>query len=251
MGNLTIDLNCDMGEGCGSDAEMMKYISSASIACGYHAGDRELMRTTIELAIEHGVAVGAHPSYLDRKNFGRTAMSLPPMKVYEIVSEQINELAGVAKVCGTRLNHVKPHGALYNQAATDAELAAAIAQAVVDIDNSLALFGLSGSFSIKEAKKLGLRTASEVFADRTYQNDGSLTPRTSANALIDDPEKSSLQSLDMVKYGRVRSVDAIMVAIKAETICLHGDGSNALRLAIAIRQAFEKSGIAVSPVKRA
>lgn len=235
-----------MGEGCSSDAELMKYVSSANIACGFHAGNRETMLRTVELAIENNVAVGAHPGYRDRENFGRTSMQIPPKEVYAIVTEQIRALDEVAKSRDAKLAHVKPHGALYNQAAKNVELAAAIAQAVRDYDRELILYGLSGSVSIGEAEKLGLMTSNEVFADRTYQNDGSLTPRTHANALIDDRDRSATQVLDMVKYGRVRSTDGIMVKVVADTVCIHGDGANAVEIVRTIQKSLSDAGVEVA-----
>ncbi len=231
MGELTIDINCDLGEGCANDAELMKFISSANIACGYHAGDADTMQKTVDLAIEEGVFIGAHPGYPDRENFGRTAMEMTPKVVHQMVTDQLSVLNEITRSAGGRLNHVKPHGALYNQSAIEPELAAAIANAVQDFDNDLILFGLSGSVSITEAAKLGLRTASEVFADRTYQTDGTLTPRSRPDALIRDTDKAVTQVLDMIKYGRVRSVDAIMIPIVAETVCIHGDGKKAVEFA--------------------
>src|SRR6186713_1652481 len=162
----SVDLNCDMGEGCGNDAELMSFISSANIACGFHAGDIETMRRTAELAVANEVAIGAHPGYLDRENFGRTAMSLPSKEVFEIVREQVLSMSAICAEFQVSLHHVKPHGALYNQAAKDRELAATIAEAVASLDPKLILYGLSGSMLIGEAESAGLRTASEVFADR-------------------------------------------------------------------------------------
>jgi len=244
--HLTIDINCDLGEGCANDAELMKYISSTNIACGFHAGDRDTMRRTVELARQNNVAIGAHPSYRDRENFGRTNMKIPAKEVYDIVTEQIATLNDIAKSSGGKLAHVKPHGALYNQAAKKRELAAAIAQAVCDFDSELVLFGLSGSLSISEAKKYDLRTANEVFADRTYQNDGSLTPRTIADALIDDPEQAATQVLDMIKYGRVRTVDAVMIKVAADTVCIHGDGGNAVNIAKTIHKSLINAGVEIA-----
>lgn len=241
----SIDLNCDLGEGCGSDAELMQYITSANIACGFHAGDADTMKRTVDLALQNGVNIGAHPGYRDRENFGRTSMNLSSKEIYEIVTEQIAALSEIATSAGAKLSHVKPHGALYNQAAVDADIAATIAKAVFDTDPHLRLFGLSGSLSIGEADKLGLRTANEVFADRTYQTDGTLTPRTLPNALIEDAEQATTQALDMIKYGRVRSLDAIMIAIKADTICLHGDGVNAVEFARSLRENLRASEIEV------
>ncbi|MEO8574158.1 MAG: 5-oxoprolinase subunit PxpA, partial [Pyrinomonadaceae bacterium] len=202
----TIDLNCDMGEGCDNDAELMNYISSANIACGFHAGDRQTMRTTVELARDYGVTVGAHPGYRDRENFGRQPMNLTAKEVFDIVAEQITMMADVCKESAVDLHHVKVHGALYNQASRNSELAAAIAEAVVSLDPNLVLYGLSGSFLISEAERAGLQTASEVFADRTYQPDGSLTPRSDSNALITDDQKAVGQALQMVLSKTVHAV---------------------------------------------
>jgi len=247
---MKVDLNCDMGEGCGHDAELLDLVSSANIACGLHAGDDETMRRTAEMAIEKNVAIGAHPGYRDRVNFGRREMTLSPKEVFELVTDQIVQLDHIVKGAGGILNHVKPHGALYNQAARDSELAAAIADAVVAYDPDLVLFGLSGTICISEAERRGLRAASEVFADRTYQPDGSLTSRSLANALISDDDESVSQALRMVRDGVVASTDGTLVHVKAETICLHGDGLHAVPFARAIRTALEKNGVKIEPVYR-
>jgi UPF0271 protein len=204
------------------------------------------MKRTVELAVENNVAIGAHPSYKDRENFGRTNLQLPPKQVYEIVTEQLASLNEVVGSCGAEIAHLKPHGALYNQAAKDKELAAAIAQAVLDFNSRLVLYGLSGSASISEAKKYNLHTANEVFADRSYQNDGSLTPRSMSNALIDDPESSANQVLDMVKYGRVRTVEGVMVRVTADTVCVHGDGANAVEIAKTVHKSLIGEGIDIA-----
>ena len=245
---LSIDLNCDVGEGCGNDAELMKLVTSANIACGYHAGDVDTMRRTVDLAIENGVAIGAHPGYPDRENFGRLAMALSSPETHQIVIDQVSALAEIAAAAGGKLSHVKPHGALYNKSARDPELAGVMAKAVRSFDPDLKLFGLSGSYSITEAQKMGLRTASEIFADRTYQTDGSLTPRTEQNALIPDRERAAVQVLDMIKYGRVRSVEGIMISIVAETICIHGDGETAVDVARSIAAALDQNEIAIKPI---
>ena len=244
---LKIDLNCDMGEGCGNDAELMDYVSSTNIACGFHAGDAATMRRTVETALEKGVAIGAHPGYPDRENFGRVAMQLSPRQVREIVTEQIATLSEIAVAAGGKLSHVKAHGAMYNQAAHDTELAAAIAEAVRDFDENLVLFCLSGSPMISEAEKLGLRSASEVFADRTYQRDGTLTPRTQSNALIHETDLAVGQAIQMLTSGTVTTVDGATVDIRANTICLHGDGENALEFAISISRALAQNNIAIAP----
>lgn len=228
---MHIDINCDMGEGIGADETIMPFITSANIACGYHAGDEETIRTTILLAKGYGVNIGAHPSFLDKENFGRSEMKTTPDEVYQLVMSQLFLFKKIADELSAIVHHVKPHGALYNMAARDATLAKAIAQAVKDFDDRFVLFGLSGSVSIGEAKALGLRTRSEVFADRTYQDDGSLTPRSQPNALIKDEESSIKQVLQMVRNGTVTSFSGKEVPIVAETICIHGDGNHAIQFA--------------------
>lgn len=234
-----------MGEGCGNDATLMNYVSSVNIACGYHAGDQETMKRTVDLALEKGVAIGAHPSYPDRENFGRSDMDLPPAEVYKLVEDQIFALSLYCDKAGATLCHVKPHGALYNQSARSPEIAQTIAKAVSDVNQKLILFGLSGSHSIAEAKKIGLQTASEVFADRTYQTDGTLTPRSVPNALITDEDTAVTQVMDMIKYSRVRSTEAIMIPIIAETVCIHGDGEHALEFARLIHHSLIENGIEI------
>ncbi len=242
---VSIDLNCDLGEGCGNDDELMKNISSANIACGFHAGDAGMMKRTVELALENNVAIGAHPGYDDRGNFGRIEKNLSREDLVEIVSIQVNSLAAISRTLGAKLNHVKPHGSLYNRSARDIETAAAIAEAIKLIDPNLILFGLSGSHSITEAERIGLITASEVFADRTYINNGSLTPRSEPDALIKATEDSIEQVLNMVKYGRVRTTNKIMIPIIAETICIHGDGENAVEFARSINKALSENGFSI------
>ena len=246
---LTCDLNCDMGEGIGNDKAIMPFITSANIACGYHAGDENTMHETVLLAKEAGVAIGAHPSFLDRENFGRTEIKdIQPQQIYELVIAQIKALHTIAKACNADLHHVKPHGALYNMAAKDAHLSMAIARAVFDFGKNLVLFGLSGSYLISVSKAIGLKTASEVFADRTYQDDGSLTPRTKPNAIIEDEEQSLQQVLGMIKKGKVIATSGKEVAIVAETICLHGDGKNAVAFAKAIHDKLIAEGVKIASV---
>jgi len=246
----TIDLNCDMGEGCGNDAVLLEYVSSANIACGFHAGDKDTMRRTAELALAKGAAIGAHPSFPDRENFGRTNMNLSADEVVDIVSEQITATKSVCQELGAILNHVKPHGALYNMAAKDASLAEAIARAVKNLDADLIVYGLSSSHLITEAQKLGLKTASEVFADRTYTAEGTLTPRSQANALIKDADESINQVVQMINKGVVTATNGDDVAINAETVCIHGDGPHAVEFARAIRTRLEQEGIKVCPTQR-
>ena len=245
---LTVDLNCDMGESfgawkMGNDDALMNYVSSVNIACGFHAGDAGVMRQTVKNAIEKNVAVGAHPSFPDLQGFGRREMKLSPHEIFDIVLYQISALKGICEASGARLHHVKPHGALYNQATKSAKIAAAIADAVKNLDENLILYGLSGSFLISEAEKIGLETASEVFADRTYQTDGSLTARSSENALITDAEKAIAQVLQMIKEKTVTTVAGDKIPIRAETVCIHGDGAHALEFAREINRSLRENGI--------
>ncbi|MFL6468681.1 MAG: 5-oxoprolinase subunit PxpA, partial [Pyrinomonadaceae bacterium] len=244
---LSIDINCDLGEGCENDAELMRYISSANIACGFHAGNTETMKRTVELALANNVAIGAHPSFPDRENFGRTEMSIPYPEVSEIVAEQIILLKDVCDEMGARLHHVKPHGALYNMAVKDRVLSRTIANTVSNVDNGLLLFGMPNSFMISEAEACGLRSVSEVFADRTYQPDGTLTPRSQPHALIDDVEICKTHVLRMVQEQNVIATDGSVVPIKAETICIHGDGARAVEFAAAINRTLRNQGIEISP----
>ena len=235
---IKIDINCDMGEGMTTDALIMPYISSANIACGKHAGNREIMRATVLLAKKQGVKVGAHPSFDDKANFGRTEMKISLGDLYEIVIQQIEELELICSFCDWKMHHVKPHGALYNMAAKNKRMATVIAMAVKTVRPDLILYGLSGSYLISEAKAYGLKTASEVFADRTYQDDGSLTLRTESNALIESEEQSIKQVLQMVENGSVTSISGKELKIQADTICIHGDGEHAVAFAKKINEAL-------------
>jgi UPF0271 protein len=231
-----MDINCDMGEGIGNEKELMPFISSANIACGYHAGDAATIREVINLCLHYNVNIGAHPSFFDRENFGRTTMQLPPHEIYTIVTDQLKIINTIVMECGAALHHVKPHGALYNMAAKDIVTAAAIANAVKDFDDRLIYFGLSGSVMIAEAAKLGLQSASEVFADRTYHADGTLTPRTQPNALIKDKAVMLNQVLQMINENKITAVTGEQIFIKADTICIHGDGEHAVDFAKAIHK---------------
>lgn len=238
----SVDLNCDMGEGMPNDADLMPLISSANIACGYHAGDESLMQQTIELALQHGVKIGAHPSFPDRENFGRTPMQLPPTAVKDLVKTQIELLANIATKSKTRLHHVKPHGALYNMASKDETLSAAICSAILELDPALVLYAQSGSILIAVAESMGLKTCSEVFADRSYQPDGSLTPRSAPNALLQQDSEVVAQVLQMVMQQSVMA-EGKVIPVKAETICIHGDGAHALDFAQSITGAFQSNNI--------
>ena len=247
------DLNCDMGEGmdnpalpAGRDELIMPFISSANIACGFHAGDEKTIWKTIELAVKNKVTVGAHVSFFDKENFGRSEMDLTADEIYELVEQQLIIFKEIADSFDIKINHVKPHGALYNMSARDAAIAKVIAEAAKDFDSNLILFGLSGSHSINEAKATGLKTASEVFADRTYQDDGSLTSRSQSNALIEEADKAVQQVLQMIKKGTVTSVSGKEISIVTETICIHGDGKNAAEFAKRINESLNQNGVLIS-----
>lgn len=243
---IVVDLNADLGEGCGADAELLTLVSSANIACGFHAGDAQTMRESVREALKNGVAIGAHPSFPDRENFGRTAMSLPPETVYAQMLYQTGALAAIARAEGGQLRHVKPHGMLYNQAAKDAALADAIARAVHAVDSNLILVGLAGSELIRAGERFGLVTREEVFADRGYRADGSLVPRTEPGALIDNEEQALAQTLEMVQRGRVKSISGEWASVRAQTVCLHGDGDHALEFTRRLRKEFELNNIKIS-----
>lgn len=241
-----IDLNADLGEGSPHDAELLTLVSSANIACGFHAGDAETMLASIREAIRNNVVVGAHPSFPDRENFGRTAMVLPPDIIYGQTLYQVGALAALTHSQGAQLHHVKPHGMLYNQAARDPLLADAIAKAVYALDPALILVGLAGSELIRAAEYYGLSTRQEVFADRGYQADGTLVPRTQVGAMIDDEEQALAQSLLMIESGKVQAITGERINVTAQTLCLHGDGKHALSFARRLRQEFESRNIQVT-----
>lgn len=232
----------------GRDAELMDYVSSINVACGFHAGDPTVIAETIKTALKKGVSVGAHPSYPDLQGFGRREMALSPEEVFDIVLYQIAAVKGICEAYGIKLHHVKPHGALYNRAAKDPALAKAIVKAVKTLDKNLVFYGLAGSHLISEAEKIGLKTASEVFADRTYQPDGTLTPRTEPGALIENAERAVAQVLEMVKDQTVTAVGGEKISIKADTVCIHGDTPQAPEFARTIRERLIKNGIEVSAI---
>ena len=244
---MQVDINCDMGEGMDHDAGIMPFISSANIACGFHAGDENTMQQTILLALQNNVAIGAHISFPDKQNFGRTEMHLALNDIHELVFQQLAIIHTIAGTLGAELHHVKPHGALYNMSARDAELAITIASAVKQFNPHLILFGLSGSHSISQAKAIGLQTASETFSDRNYNDDGSLTSRTQPNAMIADEEKMIQHVLQMIRAGTVTTVTGKKIPVMAETICIHGDGQHALTFARAISSVLKKENIRVAP----
>jgi UPF0271 protein len=235
---LSIDLNCDLGEGFLQDELIMPFISSVNIACGYHAGDIDTMKHTIEYALKNNVAIGAHPSYPDKENFGRAKMEFSSSEIFLLIKEQVELLEHLAKTMGATLHHVKPHGALYNASAQDEELSDTICQVIKLVNDELIVYGLSGSKLIEAATKNNLETRSEVFADRTYQDDGSLTPRNQQNALIKNSGAALQQVLTMIKESKVTSISGKEIPIVAETICIHGDGENAAEFAKKIYEAL-------------
>ena len=247
---MQIDLNGDVGESFGAyeighDAALIPVLTSANVACGFHAGDPGVMRATVVLAREHGTAVGAHPGFPDLAGFGRREMKATAREVEDLVAYQIGALAGIAAAQSVRLTHVKPHGALYNMAAKDDALADAIARATASVDRSLMVFGLPGSKALDAARRHGLRAVSEAFADRAYRADGTLVPRSDAGAVIDDADAVVARAVMIARERVVVAADGSRVPIEVETICVHGDTPGAAILAARIRRALGEAGIQV------
>lgn len=243
--NMRVDLNADLGEGAGHDGELLQLVSSASIACGFHAGDPVSILASIRAASERGVAIGAHPSFADRENFGRKEIALPAGEVFALVAYQLGAFHALATAAGTRVNHVKAHGALYNMAVRDEKMAEAIAHAVLAIDSSLLFFAPGESVLERAARSAKLRVVREVFADRNYLADGSLVSRTRPDALLHDPEEAAGRVLRMLRDGVVRSVDGKDVEVRAETICVHGDTPGAVAFVRVLRASLENSGVSI------
>ena len=251
MAHKVIDINCDLGESyghgrVGQDELLMPLLSSANIACGYHGGDPATMHLTVKLAITHGVSIGAHPSYPDLMGFGRRRMDLSPQEVYDCILYQMGALSGFTRASGASLRHVKPHGALYNQAARDSGVASAIAHAIYYFDRDLVLFGPSGSALETAARETGLRFFREVFADRTYQSDGSLTPRSHPGSLISEASDAIRQVDDILLRGYVTCVDGRQIPMPADTICIHGDGDHAVDLLSALHRHLTDIGFDIT-----
>jgi len=247
----TIDLNCDMGESygawhMGADAEVMRYITSANIACGFHGGDPATIRKTVRLAVDRGVAVGAHPSLPDLMGFGRRAMRISPQDMYDLVVYQAGAVEAFARAAGAKLHHVKCHGALYNMAATDEGLSEAMVRAVRDLGSDVFVYVLSNSKNHEIAIRSGVRVAGEVFADRGYSDDGTLAPRDKPGGMIEEPMAAVKQALAMIEEGQVTSLTGKRVAVAADTMCLHGDQPGAVVFAQNLRQAFAEKGITVA-----
>ena len=248
---MHVDINCDMGESygtyrIGADADVMPYITSANIACGFHGGDPAVMRATVAAAVKANVAIGAHPALPDLVGFGRRAMQISPEEAYDMVVYQVGALLGFVRAAGAELRHVKPHGALYNMAAAQPPLANAIARALRDIDTRLVLYGLAGSHLLTAAGDAGIPAASEVFADRNYMKDGTLVPRHRPDAMVHDVNEAVARAVRMVREGAVADVDGNDISIRADTICVHGDGPNAAAMARALREGLERAGVRAS-----
>ena len=247
---MRVDINCDMGESfgayeIGADREILPHITSANIACGFHGGDARVMRETVAEAKAQGVAVGAHPGLPDLAGFGRRAMQMTPQEVYDLIVYQVGALLGFARATGVEIQHVKPHGALYNMAAAQPALADAIARAVYDIDKGLVLYGLANSHLVAAAERVRIAAASEAFADRNYLHDGALVPRQRPDALVTDTDEAVRRAVRMVSEGVVADVDGEDIAIRADTICIHGDGKNAAELARKLRAGLQTAGVSV------
>jgi UPF0271 protein len=247
--SLVVDLNADLGEGAGHDDELLALVTSANIACGFHAGDAETMRQSIEAARDCKVAVGAHPSLFDRENFGRKELPVKPDEVFDAVIYQLGIFQAIAEAAGVKPNHVKPHGALYNMAVRDHELANAIGRAIAKVDKTLILFAPQNSELARAGTANGLQIAHEVFADRNYCIDGSLVSRSRPDALLHDPADAAPRVLRMLREGKVRSVDGVDVDVRTETVCLHGDNPEAVEFARALRSRLEKEGVSIRAPK--
>lgn len=250
---MKVDLNADLGESfgnykCGMDEEVIRYVSSVNVACGFHASDPVVMAETVRLAKEKNAAVGAHPGYPDLVGFGRRNMAVSPKEVKAMVQYQIGALQAFCKAAHVGLQHVKPHGAMYNMAAKDEKLAYAIAEGIYEVDSGLILLGLSGSQLIKAGEETGLKVANEVFADRAYQADGTLVPRSQKGAVIEEEETAVRRTIRMVQEGVVTSIDGAEIPIKADSVCLHGDGKNAVAFARLLQEKLTEAGVSIVPI---
>ncbi len=243
----SIDLNSDLGEGAGTDAELIPLITTANVACGAHAGDERTMRGTVELALKHGVAIGAHPGYRDPKNFGRFELDVPERELRDDLRLQIETLRDIARSLGAHVTHVKAHGALYNQADRDQRLARVIAETVAAIDRSLVLFAMPRSEMERIGHELGLRVAREGFADRAYEPDGTLRSRRLAGSVHSDPKVASAQAVSLAGRGGITTVAGDWLALEVDTICLHGDTPGAVANAVAVRRALAEAGVTLRP----
>jgi UPF0271 protein len=246
---MVVDLNADLGEGAGHDDELLTLVTSANIACGFHAGDADTMRQSIDAAHARNVAVGAHPSLFDRENFGRKELPVKPDEIFDAVVYQLGIFQAIAEAAGVQPNHVKPHGALYNMAVRDESIANAIARATASVDKKLIFFAPQNTALARAGEKNELQIAHEVFADRNYLSNGELVSRTRPDALLHDPAEAAPRVLRMLREGKVRSVDGMDVDVRAETICLHGDNPEAVEFARSLRSRLEKEGVTVRAPK--
>ncbi len=249
----SVDLNCDMGESYGRhklgyDEDVIKYITSANIACGFHAGDPAVIRATVVLAGENGVGIGAHPSLPDMQGFGRRRMELSPTEIHDMVIYQVGALKTFAEAYGYRLQHVKPHGALSHMSVEDRAVAAAIAESVWKVDRKLILLGVAGTSLYDAAVERGLPAASEYFADRNYTPEGTLVPRSSPQAMVEDEDLALERAIRVVKTGEVEAVDGSIIKMKVDSICLHGDALTAVAFARLIREGLQKEGVSIKPL---
>lgn len=247
---MKIDLNSDLGESfgnykIGNDDEVLKHVTSVNVACGFHAGDPQVMETTVEKAFENNVAVGAHPGFPDLLGFGRRPIQISPGEAKAYVIYQVSALNGFVKALGGKMQHVKPHGAFYNMAATDPILAKAIAEGVYAVNPELILMGLAGGELVEAGKEIGLQTASEVFADRTYTSEGTLVSRTVANSLIHDKDQAATQILNIVLNGKVKAIDGTEIPLEADSICIHGDNYEAVQLVKHLKQSLSDNGVQI------
>ncbi len=249
MQHLSIDINCDMGEGMGNETYIMPYISSANIACGGHAGNADSIKRTIEIALQNNVAIGAHPSYNDRENFGRVSQFVSVLELAELIAEQYYQFEKVAIQMGVKIHHVKLHGALYNDCAKDAFLSKTYIQTIQAIDPTLIIYGLSGSHTIHEAIMAGQPFAREAFADRTYQNNGQLSARHLDHSMIEDVEEVKKQVIQVIKENKVTTLQGAIIDLKVDTICIHGDGPNAIEFSEAIHEALNTHHIEIKKYK--
>lgn len=252
---MKVDLNADLGESfgnykCGMDEEVIRYVSSVNIACGFHASDPLVMAQTVQLAADGAVAIGAHPGYPDLVGFGRRNMAVSAKELKAMVQYQIGALQAFCQAGQIKMQHVKPHGAMYNMAAKDEKLATAIAEGIYEVAPDLILLGLSGSLMIRAAQKTGLKVANEVFADRAYRADGTLVPRSQEGAVIEDPFLAVRRTIRMVKEGVVTATDGTVVPIKADSVCLHGDGKKAVLFAQMLFEELTKAGIKIVPIAK-
>jgi UPF0271 protein len=243
----TIDLNADVGEDAPAEAELLQFVSSASVACGGHAGDARSMRDTVARAVEFGVAIGAHPGYPDKRNFGRVEIGAKPTEIEQWTLEQIRELQSVCVSAGVRVLYVKPHGALYNRALRNRDAAAAIIAAIRSIDPSLMVLAAPRSALIEEAAAQGIRGAREAFLDRGYRSDGTLVPRNEEGALLEDPEAAAVRAVALARHLSIEATDGTMLLLDADSLCVHGDSPHAASIARSVRKQLEAAGISIAP----